>query len=125
MRRLAHFKGKYNKSKSKVLILLYDEPSRWFSVREMHFLLGVPIGSIRNIVRRLYWCRPPYVKRRLIGSYYPGPYRYEWQIGVRGERWYTNAFPFMPVDEYVKEVKAWQRQRDSQIRVGEGGGVDE
>ncbi len=114
MARMAHFRGKYNRSKSKVILLLAESPDKWFSCARIAWITGVPIGSVRNIVRRLHWCSPPYIRRRLVGNYYPGPWHYEWQLGVRGGNWLNNAYPFMPIDEYVKEIKTWQRQRDGQ-----------
>jgi hypothetical protein len=65
--------------------------------------------------------RPPYIRRRLVGNYYPGPYHYEYRIGVRGGNWLKNAMASgMPIERYYSEVKEWQRQRDTQII----GGVD-
>ncbi|HEX9897568.1 MAG TPA: hypothetical protein VGA85_07935 [Dehalococcoidales bacterium] len=111
MTRLAHLCGKYNKSKGKIILLLAQEPNSWYSARQMHYILGVPVGSVRNIVRRLHWCRPPYIKRRLVGNYL-GTWRYEYAIGVRGAKWFSNALHAgMPVNEFVQEVNDWQRSR--------------
>jgi hypothetical protein len=119
LRHYFHWRGKYDASKAKVILLLAQESNTWYSCSQLHSILGVPVGSVRNIVRRLHVMRPPYIRRRLVGNYYPGPYHYEYHIGVRGGKWLTNAMASgMPIERYYSEVKEWQHQRDTQIGVG-------
>lgn len=117
MARMAHFKGRFNKSKSKVILLLAESPDKWYSCRQIAWIVGVPIGSVRNITRRLHWCRPPYLRRRLVGNFYPGPWHYEYRLGARGSHWLENAYPIMPVKAYIDEIHRWQRERNNATSV--------
>ena len=108
----AHFNGKYDSSKSKLFMLLVDNANTWFSPREMHSILGVPVESLRWQCRRLHNARPPYIRRRLIGDKWH-QYCYQYGLGARGMRWYVNAMAAgLPRERYMQEIRAWQRQRD-------------
>lgn len=113
MGRVAHFKGKYNQSKSKLFIVLAQEPLSWFSPLQLHNILGVPLETCRAQLRRLHNMRPPYIKRRRVDDS-PGPwgtFHFQYQIGERGGRWYANALNAgMPVERYLSEIEDWQRE---------------
>ena len=110
----AHFNGKYDASKSKLFMLLVDNANSWFSPREMHSILGVPVESLRWQCRRLHNARPPYLRRRRIGGLrFWNAYHYEYALGARGMRWYVKAMSAgLPRELYMQEIRAWQRQRD-------------
>jgi hypothetical protein len=110
--RRAHFKGKYNRSKGKMMMLFAQERERWFSPRELHLILGVPLSSTRAQCRRLHAMEPPYLKRRTMGHKWH-KYHYEYQIATRGIGWLERAWPFMPRDEYIAEIEAYQKTRSN------------
>jgi hypothetical protein len=110
--RVSHFNGKYNASKSKLFMLWVDNVNSWFSPRDMHSILGVPLETCRGQCRRLYKARPPYIRRRLIGDKWH-QYCYQYRLGSRGMRWYVNAIAAgLPRELYMQEISAWQQQRD-------------
>lgn len=113
MVRVATFNGKYNQTKSKLILLLAQESKTWFSPHQMHNILGVPLESCRGTLRHLNRYTPPYVlRRRVDDSPSPwGQFHYEYRISTRGGVWYANALNAgMPVDRYMAEVELWQRE---------------
>lgn len=119
--RRAHFNGKFNRSKSKLMLLLCQESSSWYSCRDIHLITGIPLQTARGQCCRLHRMLPVYLKRRVVSqfdthdwTYQLHPYHFEYAIAVRGQGWLKRALPFMPVDEYVAEIEAYQAVRDGQ-----------
>jgi len=100
----ATFRGKHNANKAKVLLFLYEEADtgRWFRARELHAMLGIPLRSICTSLPR--WCRWDKVRRRRLDGYFV------YRIASDGLRWLERWYPYMPLKQYERETKAWQRR---------------
>jgi hypothetical protein len=110
--RRTHFSingGLYNRSKGKMMMLFGQEQKTWFSPLQLHKITGVPLSSTRAQCRRLHRMEPPYLLRRTIGHKWHR-YHYEYRIAARGLGWLARALPFMPRDEYIVEIEAWQHR---------------
>jgi len=116
-----HFKGKYDRSKSKMFLLLHQEADSWFTPKQIWWITGVPYNTARCQCHRLHVMRPPYVRRQIVThydrrwEYQLHPYYFKYRIGARGERWLERAkLAGMPVDELFQEMFDWQKVRDGQ-----------
>ena len=116
--RRVHFAGEYDHAKGRMMLLLYQYPQMWFSPRRIHEITGVKLSSARSQCHRMYRIRLentrqlPYLERRMIGNRFH-QYYFEYRIVLGGKNWVIGAIERgMPINQYIQEAEAWQRQRD-------------
>jgi len=91
------FKGKHNRTKVKVFIILYSiRESRGITAKELAARAGVN-------VRTLYTELPKWEKWKYISCSNDKPHL--WRIRDKAEQWLTRWYPIMPFDEYIEEIR--------------------
>ncbi len=104
---IARFGGKFNSSKAKVFMLLIPETHKghWLRPRQVHDTLGIPLGSLLVLMAK--WSGPDWRKlqRRKKDGYF------EYQSTSKGEKWFFDWQPFMPISRYKEEIRQWQEKQ--------------
>jgi hypothetical protein len=101
---IATFRGKHNALKGKTYLFLAQQRNsgRWFTARELHLILGLPLHSLRTHLKRWYdWGR---ILRRQRGVY-------EYRIALKGKDWLERWQMFMPLERWFEEIEAWQSKQ--------------
>jgi len=113
-RRIATFKGKHNRSKSKVLLLLYHvkhhqgdssgRTARWLFINS-----GVPYSSLQS--RLGTWTKWGYLTR-YTSKGFDGQPCWHYRLGLKGRKFVENILgvyaPEM-IPEYLQEMKDFQK----------------
>ena len=114
--RRVHFTGEYDHAKGRMMLLLYQYPSMWFSPRQIHEIIGVKLCSARAQCHRMYKIRLentiqiPYLERRMIGNRFH-QYYFEYRIVPGGKNWVIGAIERgMPINQYIQEAEDWQNR---------------
>ena len=113
-RRIATFKGKHNRSKSKVLLLLYhvkhhQEDTSGRTARWLYINSGVPYSSLQS--RLGQWAKWGYVTRHTSKGLDGKPCWY-YRLGIKGKKFVENILnvyaPEM-IPQYLQEMKDFQK----------------
>jgi predicted transcriptional regulator len=104
---LISFDGCHNALKAKTWLFLSQErdTGRWYSAKELHLILGLPLHSLRTHLKR--WCDWGRVLRRYHGVY-------EYRLAAKGVDWLEHWQAIMPLNRYVEEVEAWQSSKNKE-----------
>ncbi len=106
----AHFEGKHNASKAKVLIYLEYRYRKGFyhgmTAQQLHDATGVNFNYLKS--RLTYWYHIGYLKRGVIERE-KGRSLYTYRIDDRGIRFVYERIPLDRYNDFVREINEWRK----------------
>jgi hypothetical protein len=102
---LARFEGKRNSCKSKTLLVLYNEPEKYLTAKQLHQLTGVSLAYLE--VRLTFWYNIRYVNRKPTAPAHGRPV-WGYLIAERGRHFVDDRIPREKRMTYLIEIKQWQ-----------------
>lgn len=97
------FYGKYNETKAKCWLVLYNlylsGDKKGLTARELANLAGVNLRSLYTLLQRWHTWNRVLLKTDTLNR---------WKIAVKGRKWLDNHQDLMPMARYVTEIEAHQ-----------------